>query len=254
MPNALDIAIELAKEAGRIQMENLGAVRSVEFKGETDIVTEIDKKCEEMIVKRLQKEFPGYDILAEEGSGVKKGSDWKWIIDPLDGTVNYKHEYPFFGPSIALEHKGEIVLGVVYQPYLDDLYVAERGGGAGLNGKKIRVSQEDNLRRSLLGTGFPYNVDEGNNIEFFGRFLKKAQAIRRAGMTAGDLCFLAGGRLEGYWALSYSPWDVAAGVLMVEEAGGRLTSRDGCELDIYRSQLVASNGLIHGAMLEVLHG
>lgn len=253
MPNPLNTVIELAKEVGHIQMKNLGKVQHVEFKGEIDIVTEIDKKCEDLIVGRLQKEFPEYDILAEEGSGKRKDAEWKWIIDPLDGTVNFKHEYPVFGPSLALEHKGELVLGVVYQPYLDDLYVAEKGSGAELNGKRISVSKESNLRRSLLATGFPYNIEEGNNLEYFGRFLGKAQAVRRAGMAAGDLCFLASGRIDGYWVLSLAPWDIAAGIVIVKEAGGKITGFDGSEIDIYKKQLVASNGLIHQAMLEVLY-
>lgn len=256
MPNPLKTAIELAKEAGRIQMDYFGRRHDVEFKGAINIVTEVDKKCEDLIVGRLQKDFPTYDILAEEGTGKRCKSEWRWIIDPLDATVNYNHTYPFFGPSIALEHKGEIVIGVVYESTRGELFVAEKGGGATLNGKKISVSKEGDLKRSLLSTGFAYNVQEGeqrNNLEYFERFMMEVQAIRRDGMAEGDLCYLACGRFDGFWELFLKPWDLAAGVLIIKEAGGRVTNFSGSDVDIYGMEIVASNGLIHDAMLEVLN-
>lgn len=253
--NPIDTAIELAREAGRVQMEGFGLAHEVEYKGVVNIVTEIDKKCEKLIVERLQKEFPKDDILAEEGSGRQSSAGSKWIIDPLDATVNYTHGYPLFGVSIAYEKNGELVLGVVYEPNRDELFAAEMGGGAFLNGRRIAVSKEDSIIRSLLATGFAYNVHEGevkNNLEYFGRFLTASRAIRRDGMAAGDLCFVACGRFDGFWELYLNPWDIAAGVIIVREAGGCVTNFDGTDVDIYGKEIVASNGLIHAAMLDVL--
>lgn len=256
MSNPLQTAIDLAREAGSIQLEYLGRRHSIEFKGIINIVTEVDKKCEELIVGRIQKDFPSHDILAEEGLGKRKSGDYRWIVDPLDATVNYTHKYPFFGTSIALERKGEILLGVVYEPNRDELFVAEKGGGAELNSKKISVSEEGNLQHSMLSTGFAYNVQEGeqlNNIEYFGRFVMKTMAIRRDGMAAGDLCYVACGRFDGFWELFLKPWDIAAGVLIINEAGGKITNFGGSKIDIYGPDIVASNGHIHKAMLDVLN-
>lgn len=246
-------AIELAKEVGHIQMEGLGREHDVEYKGVVDIVTEIDKKCEKLIVDRIHKDFPSHDILAEEGSGNRKTADWRWIVDPLDGTVNYNHSYPFFGTSIAIEHKGRIIAGVVYEPNRDELFLAEEKGGAELNGKKISVSKEDDLHRSLLSTGFAYNVQEGearNNLDLFAKMVMKAQALRRDGMAAGDLCYLACGRYDGFWELFLKPWDIAAGILIVREAGGRVTNFDGTDVNIYGTEIVATNGYIHQQVLD----
>lgn len=255
MPKPLDVAVELAREVGEVQMRSLGLRHDVEFKGVVDIVTEVDKECECIIVNRLKKDFPTHDILAEEGGSRGLKSDMCWIVDPLDATVNYNHKYPFFGTSIALEQCGDAVLGVVYEPNRDELFVAEKGGGAVLNGEKISVSTENILNRSLLSTGFAYNVREGearNNLEYFARFMMEAQAIRRDGMAAGDLCYLACGRFDGFWELFLKPWDMAAGALIVREAGGRVTKFDGSDIDIYNTEIVASNGLIHDEMLRVL--
>jgi myo-inositol-1(or 4)-monophosphatase len=255
MKNPLDIAIDLAKETGEIQMSSLGKKHDVEFKGVINIVTEVDKKCEELIVNRLQKEFPSHDLLAEEGSGRRREAEYRWIIDPLDGTVNYNHGHPFFGPSLALERRGELVLGVVYMPFTDEIFIAEKGSGAVCNDKKINVSTESNLQNSLLATGFAYNVQEGeqlNNIEHFTHFIMKARAVRRGGMAEGDLCFLAMGRFEGFWELFLKPWDIAAGIVIIKEAGGVVTDFKGLDVDTYGSEIVASNGLIHQAVLDVL--
>jgi len=252
-----ELAVELARLAGEIQMDSFGISHSVEYKGKVNIVTEVDKKCEELIVERIRKEFPSDAILGEEGGAVGRGGEYKWIVDPLDATVNYNHGYPFFGTSIAIERQGEIVFGVVYVPPRGELFAAERGGGAFLNGSRISVSRESELIRSLLATGFAYNIHEGelrNNLSHFEKFLFKTRAVRRDGMAAGDLCYVAAGRFDGFWELYLNPWDIAAGVIMVEEAGGRVSDFCGGKIDIYGVEIVASNGLIHDKMIEVLSG
>ncbi len=253
--NYLDLAIEMAKEAGRIQLEGLGKVHNVEYKGVTNIVTEVDKKCEAMIVSRINKEFPSHDILAEEGGGRMSKAEWRWIIDPLDGTVNYAHTYPLFATSIALEHNGEVVMGVVFEPNRNELYIAEKGSGSTRNGVKIQVSKTDELQKALLDTGFAYNVHEGeknNNVNHFINFLLKCRAVRRDGVAAVDLCYVACGRFDGFWELYLNPWDIAAGQLIISEAGGRVTKFDGSPLDIYGPDILVSNGKIHDQMIEVL--
>lgn len=281
--DTLDIAIELAKEAGQIQLESLGKVHQVEYKGVTNIVTEVDKRCEALIIGRLQKEFPEHEILTEEtgyvaphplkrpphllsspsrGEELKEGvsimaSDirYRWIIDPLDGTVNYTHTYPLFAVSIALERKGEIILGVVFEPNRGELFVAEAGAGATLNDRRIKVSKTNELRKALLDTGFAYNIHEGekeNNVRHFVNFLMNARAIRRDGVAATDLCYVACGRFDGFWELYLKPWDIAAGQLIIKEAGGEVSAFNGSPLDIYGTEILASNGKIHGEMINVL--
>ena len=250
----LDTAIAAAKEAGRIQMERLGHVRDIQFKGEINLVTEVDKLCEETIFKILKGPFPQYGTLGEESGGQKGDSDFKWIVDPLDGTTNYAHSYPLFCVSIALEYKGEIVCGVVYEPNLAELFVAEKGSGATLNGRRLAVSKIDRLKRALLATGFAYNVQqtEIDNLSHFGDFIKTAQAVRRDGVAATDLCYVAAGRFDGFWEIGLFPWDIAAGALIVKEAGGQVTAFDGSTVDTYGKEILASNGLIHEAMIDVL--
>jgi len=251
----IDIAIELAKESGRIQMENLSRVRDVQYKIETDIVTDVDKKCEELIVGRLQKEFPKHDIMAEEGSGNRLKSEWRWIVDPLDGTLNYAHGYPVFATSIALEYKGEVILGVIYEPNRDELFAAEKGSGATLNNRRIKVSGTTELRKALLDTGFAYNKsrkEQDDNIAHFLNFLSEATSIRRDGAAAVDFCSVACGRFDGFWELYLKPWDVAAGQLLVKEAGGNVSMFNGSPFDIYKMEMVASNGLLHEQMVRIL--
>ncbi|MBU4484950.1 inositol monophosphatase [bacterium] len=256
MKNYLDIAIEMVREAGQLQLDHLGKVKNLEFKGKIDIVTEVDKKCEELIVSRIQKEFSGHDILAEEGHGKRTKSDYRWIVDPLDGTVNYAHTYPLFGPAIALEYKNEVILGVFYDPNRDELFAAEKFAGATLNGGKIHVSKASKVQNSLLATGFAYSIQEGNrdnNLDNFGKFILKARAVRRPGVATVDLVYVACGRLDGFWELHLKPWDLAAGALIVEEAGGRTSNFDGTKLDIYGIEVLASNGLIHEEMMRILY-
>jgi len=251
----LDIAIELARESGRIQLEDLSKNHDIQYKGVINIVTEVDKKCETLITERLQKEFPKHDILAEEDSGRRIKSDYRWIIDPLDGTVNYAHGYPLFATSIALEYKGEVILGVVFEPNRNELFVAEKGCGATLNDRRIKVSETSELQKALLDTGFAYNIREGekeNNIKHFVNFLLKVQAVRRDGAAASDLCYVACGRFDGFWELYLKPWDIAAGQAIIKEAGGKVSTFNGDNLDIYGKEILVSNGKIHKQMINVL--
>lgn len=251
----LDVAIKAAKEAGEIQMEYFGRPQSVTYKGEFDPVTEVDRLCDQAIQKTIYKTFPDHDILTEESPFQKKGSSWRWVVDPIDGTTNYARGFPFFSVSIGLELEGEMMLGVVYYPILDELFVAEKGKGAFLNGQKISVSQTDRLNRSFLATGFPYDVQRNPDLylRYFRQFLRKSLAIRRPGSAAIDLCYVAAGRFDGFWELKLKPWDMAAGILLITEAGGKVTSPEGNPFDLYSGGLlIASNGVIHEQMLKAI--
>lgn len=252
----IQLATEAALEAGRFLKMSVGKIKQIERKQgqELNLVTEIDKKSEEMIIRKIKQRYPHHDFLAEESGSHEKKSDYKWVIDPLDGTTNFTHGFPIFCVSIALEVKGEVVLGVVYDPNADELYSAERGKGATLNGKPIRVSKVSTLIESMLVTGFPYTIRENPDeiIRHFSSFLVEAQAIRRLGSAALDLCYVAAGRLDGFWETSLNPWDMAAGVLIAEEAGGKFTDFRGFPSSIYNKQLLVSNGLIHEQMVNVL--
>jgi myo-inositol-1(or 4)-monophosphatase len=250
----LQVAIAAAKEAGRIQKVHLGDLHQVEFKGEINPVSEVDKLCEEAISQIIRDAFPGHDLLTEESAFKGKGSSFKWIIDPIDGTTNYIHGFPFFCVSIALEIEGEINLGVVYDPLFDELFQAETGKGAFLNGNRISVSRMKELDLSFLTTGFPYDVRENADyyLRFFHQFMTKSIAIRRPGSAALDLCYVAAGRFDGYWELKIHSWDVAAGSLLVTEAGGKVTDFKGRTFSIDDEEIVASNGWIHGEMLRVI--
>jgi len=255
----LNFAIDVAREAGGLLVQRLGAAR-VSNKGDIDLVTEADVASENLIIERIRSYYPQHGILAEEsGEAVVVGgkrSDWKWIIDPLDGTTNYAHGYPCFCVSIALEHKGVIEIGVVYDPMRDEMFAAERGAGATLNDRKMRVSSVEGLNHAMLCTGFPYNVRERPDFaRDFANFTMSAQAVRRDGSAAIDLAYVACGRFDGFWEDGLSPWDIAAGALLIEEARGRVTNFDNEPLSIYTQKVLASNGLVHDDMLRVLrHG
>ena len=249
------VAIDAARAAGQLLRRELRAARTIAFKGTpTNLVTEMDARAEALVLERLQRHFPDDAILAEE-SGARAGrSGRRWIIDPLDGTTNYAHGLPIFAVSIGLETAGQVVLGVVYDPNHDELFVAERGGGAVLNGTPLAVSTTATLGAALLTTGFPYDVRENprNNLAQYGAFSLRARGVRRMGSAVIYLAYVAAGRIDGYWELRLGAWDVAAGALLVEEAGGRITDLDGGPLDLSKPAVVASNGLIHGEMLAVL--
>lgn len=251
----IQLAIDAAREAGAFLKEHVGRVRTVETKEgqERNLVSEIDKGSEALIIAKIRDRYPGHAILAEE-SGGSGDADYTWVIDPLDGTTNFLHGVPIFCVTIGIEHRGELVAGVVYDPNLDELFTAERGSGAFLNGERLRVSQADTLIRSLLVTGFPYDIarNPDHAVEHFTNFLMRARGIRRLGSAALDLCYVAAGRFDGFWEVNLHPWDMAAGVLLVREAGGMVTTFSGGPHTIRHPQIVASNGGIHPAMLEVL--
>jgi myo-inositol-1(or 4)-monophosphatase len=250
----LRLAIAAAKEAGRIQKLYYGRSHQVEYKGDINIVTEVDTLCEKAIIEMILDAFPDHDLLAEERPFEGRGSAWKWIIDPLDGTTNYFHGFPCFCASIGLEVEGEVRLGVVYDPLLDELFHAEKGKGAFLNGNQIRVSRVGHLDRGFLSTGFPYDVREHTDfyLRYFRQFITKSFAIRRPGSAAIDLSYLAAGRFDGFWELKLHPWDVVAGSLMVTEAGGRITDFHSRPFNIYAGEVLASNGLIHEEMVQAI--
>ncbi|MGD9562537.1 MAG: inositol monophosphatase family protein [Pyrinomonadaceae bacterium] len=252
----LNFAIQTARDAGSILLEKFGRIATVTKKGDINLVTEADLASEALIIDRIKSYQPRHSILAEEsGEAVVTGGDrkWKWIIDPLDGTTNYAHGYPCFCVTLALEHDGEIVIGVTYDPTRDELFAAERGSGASLNSKPITVSSEKNLSDSLIVTGFPYNFREKPHFErAFTDFLLKSRGVRRDGSAAIDMAYVACGRFDGFWEEGLNPWDVAAGRLLIEEAGGSVTYYDGSPFSIYSPPICASNGGIHAQMLEVL--
>jgi len=252
----LNFAIDMARDAGGLLMQKLGAAK-VTNKGDIDLVTEADLASENLIIERIRSYYPQHGILAEEsGESVLVGgkrSEWKWVIDPLDGTTNYAHGYPCFCVSIALEHNGVLEIGVVYDPVRDEMFAAERGSGATLNDRRIRVSEIEELKDAMLVTGFPYNVRERPDFtRDFANFTMAAQAVRRDGSAAIDLAYVACGRFDGFWEDGLSPWDIAAGMLLIEEARGKVTNFDNEPLSIYTKKVLATNGLVHEDMLRVL--
>jgi myo-inositol-1(or 4)-monophosphatase len=245
---------EVARAAGRFLMENLHSGFHVARKGEIDLVTDIDLAAEKMIVSRLREAFPDHGVLAEEKLSQNAHAVCRWIVDPLDGTTNYAHGYPVFSVSIGLEIEGIVEWGMVYNPNLDEAFLARRGGGAFLNGTPLRVSATESLGASLLATGFPYDIrtSEVNNLDDFRAFALRAQGIRRAGSAALDLCYVAAGRFDGFWEYKLNAWDCAPGYLMVREAGGNVTNHRGDVGSIYDRECLATNGRIHEQMMAVL--
>jgi len=254
MREYLDTAVSAAKAAGEMQRERLWLEHDIAFKGECDLVTEVDRGCEELIVAAIQVRYPDHDILAEENVYTPRNSSHRWVIDPLDGTTNYAHGFPWFAVSIALEIDGLVQVGVVFHTMMNELFTAIRGAGAFLNGEPIHVSSRAPLKSTLLATGFPYDKssDNENNFVNFEKFQMEARAVRRAGSAALDLAYVAAGRFDGFWECKLKPWDVAAGTLLVEEAGGRVTDHSGGPYSIQHHRILASNGLIHEEMTAML--
>lgn len=255
MDELLRFIIHCVKESGKIQKKHFGKRVKVEHKGDINLVTDVDLECQEKIISLIRSEFPDDDILSEEGKNTLSNSSRRWIVDPLDGTTNYAHGYPFFCTSIAYEENGELLLGAVYNPIFDELFYAKKNYGSYLNGERIRVSRISDIRIALLSTGFPYDlaVSKRNNIDNFLKFIFRAQAIRRDGSAALNLSYVAAGRFDGFWELKLNPWDVAAGTLLVKEGGGMVTDFKGNPINIYGDEIVASNGIIHAEMISILN-
>lgn len=250
----LEKAQKVALGAGEILLEKARAGFNIEHKGSIDLVTDADRAAEEYVVRELKKFFPKHSILAEEGGLTARSEEYVWVIDPLDGTTNFAHRFPHYAVSIALAKKGEIVLGVVYNPVLTECFSAQLGSGAFLNSKQIKVSKEKLVLNSLLATGFPYDVatTDQDNMLSFERAMKASQGVRSVGAAALDLCQVACGRLEGFWERDLQPWDIAAGSLIVSEAGGKVSACEGRVFDPFGSEVLASNGLIHAELLEIV--
>ncbi|MBN1300034.1 MAG: inositol monophosphatase [Melioribacteraceae bacterium] len=248
--------IEIAKRAGEIIREGYGKNFEIEYKtNELNLVTEIDKKSEYTIKQYIKKNFPGHGILAEESGSEKGSGEFNWIVDPLDGTTNFAHGLPIFSVSIGIMKGNETICGVVYDVMRDALYTAELSSGAFLNGNKINVKKNNNLATSVLVTGFPYDIKENpdNAIEKFASFLTSCRAVRRLGSAAIDFCYVAQGVFEGFWEVSLNPWDVCAGKLIVEEAGGLVTDFNGNQISPFSKQILATNGGVHNSMLEIIN-
>ncbi len=249
----------MAREAGSLLMDYFRQRVKIEYKGDVDLVTVADRKSEALILERIRKQFPTHDVMGEEGARIEIGGEYKWYVDPLDGTTNFAHSFPVFCISLAVERRGERIAGVIYDPTRDEMFSAELGGGARLNGAAIHVSTTAKLGESLIATGFPSHKRHKNpNIYFYHQLTLRTHGVRRAGSAALDLCNVASGRFDGFWEFNLNPWDTAAGVLMVEEAGGRVTDFSGGQFQIASRETLASNGLVHDALLhefqEILAG
>jgi myo-inositol-1(or 4)-monophosphatase len=251
-----DVAVDAATRAGLLLRQHLGGVRQISYKEDntSNLVTEMDRRAEALIVETIHARFPDHSILAEERGVVAGSPSHRWIVDPLDGTTNYAHGLPIFAVSLALEIEGRVMLGVVYEPNRDERFVAERGRGATLNGAPIRVSATATLRESLLGTGYQYDIHDPTDTSpaEHAALSRRVQSIREIGSAVTQLASVAAGRLDGFWELRLGAWDVAAGALLIEEAGGRVTDFTGEPVDLTAPAVVASNGRIHAELLRVL--
>ena len=253
-PAFLATAIETVVRAGNIQIAKFGTAVRVEKKGKIDLVTEVDLEIERMFRALVAERFPGHDVMGEEQGLDSTGSRHRWVFDPLDGTTNYAHGVPIFCASLALEIDGEAVLGAVYDPNRRELFTAEAGVGAWLNGQPLETSTHATVLESMLVTGFPYHVQEDPDefLRVFGQVIRRARAVRRLGSAAIDMCWVAAGRMEGFWEASLKPWDTRAAALIVQEAGGRVTGTAGATWDPHAGDILATNGLIHDEMVEIL--
>jgi len=251
----LKFAIKMAKEAGAILMQHFGHISSFKHKSSPiDLVTIADTQSESFILKEITRTFPDHHIIAEESTHVENNSDYRWVIDPLDGTTNFVHNLPIFAVSIGLQYKEETIVAVVYNPAADKCFWAEKDGGAFLNGESIHIISTNTLSDSLLVTGFPYIHDDrwGKGFDLFKALYGKTQGVRRLGAAALDFCFVAMGRFEGYWEFGLQPWDVCAGALIVKESGGKVSDWDGSPMPFSGNRVLVTNGHIHEEILEVL--
>ena len=242
---------QIAREAGGLLMDYFRRRVKIEYKGDADLVTEGDRRSEKLILERIRTHWPTHDVIGEEGARIETGGDYRWYVDPLDGTTNFAHGFPVFCVSLGLAYQGGRKAAVVYDPTRDELFAAERGRGATLNGVTIEVSKTPKLLQSLVGTGFPSHKRHKNpNIYFYHQLTLRSHGVRRAGSAALDLASVAAGRLDGFWEFNLNAWDTAAGILIVEEAGGKVTGIKGEELAIVDRDVLATNGLIHSEMLH----
>lgn len=246
----------IAREAGALLMHYFHQHLKIEYKGDADLVTAADRASEALIRERIRAQWPGHDVLGEEQGLNDQGSDYRWYVDPLDGTTNFAHGYPVFCVSMGLEHRisetsATRIAAVVYDPTRDELFSAEQGKGARLNGEPLQVSKTAVLKESLLATGFPSHKRHKNpNIFFYHQITLHTHGVRRAGSAALDLCNVASGRFDGFWEFNLNPWDTAAGVLILEEAGGKVTRFDGATFELNSRETLATNGLLHEALLK----
>jgi len=252
MAHYLETATEIAREAGSLLAHHFERRIGFELKGEHDLVTEADRQSEALVVERLRSQFPAHAVLGEEGGLREAGTEFRWYVDPLDGTTNFAHGYPMFNVTLALERNGEMICGVIYDPVRQEMYAAERGGGAFLNGRRIRVSGVRTIDGALLATGFPSRKRHENiNVHFFHQAAMVTHGVRRGGSAALDLAYVACGRLDGFWEFGLNPWDVAAGLLLVEEAGGKTSDMKGGTASVTGEHIAASNGTIHPGLLDL---
>ena len=252
MPSFLETATDIAREAGALLNDFLARRIGFELKGEFDLVTEADRSSEWLIVERLKKHFPSHSVVAEEGSGSERSSEYRWYVDPLDGTTNFAHGFPMFNVTLALEHAGELIAGVIFDPVHNEMFTAEKGGGAFLNGAPICVSKVSAIESSLTATGFPSRKRHLNvNIHFYYQVAMLSHGVRRAGAAALDLAYVACGRLDAFWEFGLNPWDMAAGILLIQEAGGLCSDMKGGHVNLRGPHLLASNGALHPAMVEL---
>jgi len=252
MSSFLEAAVEIAHEAGSLLRHYFERRVRFEMKGEFDLVTEADRASEKLIVERLKQQFPEHGVVAEEGGGHASSSAYRWYVDPLDGTTNFAHGYPVWNVTLALEKDGELIAGVVFDPTRDELFAAERGSGAFVNGRRTRVSQADRVADGLFCTGFPnHNRATNPNIHYFHELAMSAHGVRRGGSAALDLAYVAAGRLDGFWEIGLNPWDMAAGILLIEEAGGVCTDMKGARHHLRSPHILADNGLVHDEVLAL---
>src|SRR5215469_3851246 len=252
MKSFVETAAEIAAQAGSLLRHYFERRVSFEMKGEYDLLTEADKASEKHIVERLSHEFPEHAIVAEEGGGRESASEYRWYVDPLDGTTNFAHSYPVWNVTLALEKAGELIAGVVFDPNRHELFTAERGAGAFLNGRRVSVSKARRVADSLLCTGFPnHNRSTNPNIHFFHELAMSAHGVRRSGSAAVDLAYVACGRLDGFWEIGLNPWDMAAGILLIREAGGVCSDMTGARHHLRSPHILADNGMLHQELIDV---
>jgi myo-inositol-1(or 4)-monophosphatase len=252
MTSYLQTSMEIAREAGRLLAKYFEQHVTFELKGEYDLVTVADRASEQLVIDRLRSHFPAHSIVAEESGGHAGSSDYCWYVDPLDGTTNFAHGFPMFNVTLALEHAGELVAGVIFDPLRDEMFASERGSGAHLNGRRISVSKVSRLRDSLVATGFPSRKRHLDiNVHFYYQLAMTTHGVRRAGAAALDLAYVACGRLDGFWEFGLNPWDMAAGILLIREAGGTCSDMQGGPARLRGPHLLADNGAVHNQLLKI---